>query len=240
MLDVHPPHEAAHTWKDFFIHISTICIGLLIAIALEQAVEAAHRASERRELLQDIQAECETNIKTLGPDVTFYRARVDWENHAASALRAAPAAQGTITVTLPALLPVPPAMAPSRAVWAVAKSSGKVALLPENLAQVLDRVDREAEQCLLAIDRTNRAGTALANFEVKTGTAIDPGATLHLTPSQRDELLATLANSIGETRSSISWAAAWEGASQAVLHGVTTRGDMDAYMERAKAAPRTQ
>jgi len=23
MLDVHPPHEAAHTWKDFFIHIAT-------------------------------------------------------------------------------------------------------------------------------------------------------------------------------------------------------------------------
>jgi len=24
MLDVHPPHEAAHSWKDFFIHIATI------------------------------------------------------------------------------------------------------------------------------------------------------------------------------------------------------------------------
>ena len=32
MLDVHPPHEAAHTWKDFFIHIATICVGLLIAV----------------------------------------------------------------------------------------------------------------------------------------------------------------------------------------------------------------
>jgi hypothetical protein len=32
MLDVHPPHEAAHTWKDFFIHVGTICVGLLIAI----------------------------------------------------------------------------------------------------------------------------------------------------------------------------------------------------------------
>jgi hypothetical protein len=26
MLDVHPPHEAAHTWKDFLIHIATIVI----------------------------------------------------------------------------------------------------------------------------------------------------------------------------------------------------------------------
>jgi|GEM_PF-3654432 len=28
MLDVHPPHEAAHTWRDFFIHIVTIVLGL--------------------------------------------------------------------------------------------------------------------------------------------------------------------------------------------------------------------
>jgi hypothetical protein len=32
MLDIHPPHEAAHSWRDFFIHIATICVGLLIAI----------------------------------------------------------------------------------------------------------------------------------------------------------------------------------------------------------------
>jgi inner membrane protein involved in colicin E2 resistance len=31
MLDVHPPHEAAHTWKDFLIHIATIVYGLLIS-----------------------------------------------------------------------------------------------------------------------------------------------------------------------------------------------------------------
>ena len=42
MLDVHPPHSATHTWKDFFIHIATIVIGLLIAVGLEQGVEYMH------------------------------------------------------------------------------------------------------------------------------------------------------------------------------------------------------
>jgi hypothetical protein len=42
MLDVHAPHELLHTWKSFFIHIATIVIGLLIAVGLEQAVEAMH------------------------------------------------------------------------------------------------------------------------------------------------------------------------------------------------------
>jgi hypothetical protein len=42
MLDVHPPHESAHTWRDFFIHIATIVVGLLIAVGLEQTVELFH------------------------------------------------------------------------------------------------------------------------------------------------------------------------------------------------------
>ena len=36
MLDVHPAHHAANTWRDFFIHIATIVLGLLIAVSLEQ------------------------------------------------------------------------------------------------------------------------------------------------------------------------------------------------------------
>jgi hypothetical protein len=52
MLDVHAPHESVHTWKDFFIHIATIVIGLLIAIGLEQTVEFfhhRHQVAEARE-----------------------------------------------------------------------------------------------------------------------------------------------------------------------------------------------
>src|ERR1700760_1181471 len=46
MLDVHPPPHAAHGWRDFVVHISTIVIGLLIAIGLEQAVEGIHHRHE--------------------------------------------------------------------------------------------------------------------------------------------------------------------------------------------------
>ena len=30
MLDVHPPHTSVHTWRDFFIQIAIVVIGLLI------------------------------------------------------------------------------------------------------------------------------------------------------------------------------------------------------------------
>jgi hypothetical protein len=42
MIDIHAPHESVHTWTDFFIHIGTIAVGLLLAIGLEQSVEMIH------------------------------------------------------------------------------------------------------------------------------------------------------------------------------------------------------
>jgi len=59
MLDVHPPEHPAHTWRDFIIHIATIAVGLLIAIGLEQTVEAIHRAHERRDLRESLRRESE-------------------------------------------------------------------------------------------------------------------------------------------------------------------------------------
>jgi hypothetical protein len=237
MLDVHPPHEAAHTWKDFFIHVGTICVGLLIAVGLEQSIEAFHRATERRELLHDLHTECERNIKMLVPDLISYRGLVDWDTRAVIALRSVPVVGGSITVTLPAQSSHPgPPHAPSRAVWAVAKSSGKVALLPESQAEAFDRVDLQAEQFRLAADRTNAATRALANFDLRTGTTVEPGATLHLTPAQRDDLLASLTTNITEALGTINWVASWQGASEAVLDGVTDQDEMSVYMDRARAA----
>jgi hypothetical protein len=46
MLDVHPAHHAASTWRDFFIHIITIVIGLLIAIRFEQTVRWRHHSRQ--------------------------------------------------------------------------------------------------------------------------------------------------------------------------------------------------
>ena len=42
MLEVHPPQHAVSSWRDFFVHIATIVVGLLIAVGLENAVERIH------------------------------------------------------------------------------------------------------------------------------------------------------------------------------------------------------
>ena len=48
-MDVHAPHHPIDGWKDFFVHLLTITIGLLIAVGIEGCVEL-HR--EHR-LVQD-------------------------------------------------------------------------------------------------------------------------------------------------------------------------------------------
>jgi hypothetical protein len=61
MLDVHPPHAPTHTWKDFFIHIATIVVGLIIAVGLEQGVERIHEHYELSETRHALAEEREVN-----------------------------------------------------------------------------------------------------------------------------------------------------------------------------------
>jgi hypothetical protein len=42
MLDVHAPEHPVHSYRDFFLHLFTITIGLLKALGLESAVEWRH------------------------------------------------------------------------------------------------------------------------------------------------------------------------------------------------------
>ena len=64
MLDVHPPHHSPNTLRDFFLHIATICVGLLIAIGLEQSVEAIHHRHQRHQLQEDLHNEAGQNLQS--------------------------------------------------------------------------------------------------------------------------------------------------------------------------------
>jgi len=69
MLDVHAPYENVHTWKDFFIHIATITIGLLIAISLEQTVESIHHRHQAVEMADKLRAESLANRRAVEFDI---------------------------------------------------------------------------------------------------------------------------------------------------------------------------
>ncbi|MES2393099.1 MAG: hypothetical protein V4555_15740 [Acidobacteriota bacterium] len=60
LLDVHPPHESVHGWRDFLLHLTTITIGLFIALSLEGLVEWQHH----RHLVREAEASLHDEIKS--------------------------------------------------------------------------------------------------------------------------------------------------------------------------------
>ena len=65
MIEVHPPSEPVHGWRDFLIHLATITIGLLIALSLEGCVEFWHHRNLVHEAEESLQTEIGANAKDL-------------------------------------------------------------------------------------------------------------------------------------------------------------------------------
>jgi len=63
VIDVHAPHEPVHGWRDFFLHIITITIGLLIALGLEGSVEWLHHRHLVHEAEESLHSEIASNAK---------------------------------------------------------------------------------------------------------------------------------------------------------------------------------
>ncbi len=146
-MEVHPPHHPLHSWKDFFIHIATITVGLLIAIGLEQCVEEMHHRHQRRQLQEDLHDEAVQNQGVIQRDLRMQNLE-GWFDQAMTATASATPKDGKVTVTLPPPPCIPGSLgtaetryfSPSEAVWTTAEQSGLVALLPVEEARMHARL----------------------------------------------------------------------------------------------------
>src|SRR5438105_7627501 len=73
MIEVHPPHENVHTWRQFFIHIAAIAIRLLIAIGLEETVVYFHHRHQLQEARRELAVDLESNRRVLGMNLEAMR-----------------------------------------------------------------------------------------------------------------------------------------------------------------------
>jgi hypothetical protein len=152
MLDVHAPHATVHTWKDFFIHIAIITIGLLIAIALEQCVENLHHIHQRHQLQHDLLEEAKRNRDILMTDLGLESQAV-WFRGVLAATKSIPAS-GQTAINLPSTPCIPGTVgangmdavirtkyfAPSDAVWATARDAGLIIHLPVEEARMYNHL----------------------------------------------------------------------------------------------------
>lgn len=131
MLDVHPPHEAAHSWKDFFIHIITIVVGLLIAISLEQTVEHVHHHHQIAETREALRAERENNRTLLAKQAVYFRRETAALQNNLDVLLYLQRHPGTPQAQLPGILTWHSALTGfADAAWVTAQQSGITALMP--------------------------------------------------------------------------------------------------------------
>ena len=164
MLDVHPPHSPTHTWKDFFIHIATICVGLLIAVSLEQTVEAIHHRHQRHQLEEQLRTESLHNMNLSLQDIdrlTELQARIIAQY---TELQAAPrehrAPQWLHRLSAQNIKP-------SSTAWVVAQENATLGLLPLAQSQRYVRV-------YSVVDSVNSSLYDQLSFIRKTDTALWP------------------------------------------------------------------
>ena len=62
MIEPHAPHHPVTTWKEVFIHIGIVTVGLLLAIGLEQTVEYFHHRHQVAETRKALEIERKINV----------------------------------------------------------------------------------------------------------------------------------------------------------------------------------
>jgi hypothetical protein len=93
MLDVHAPEHRLGGPRDFFIHLATITVGLLIALGLENAAEAVHHRHQRKEAETQIREEMAENRRSLLANAAGLKVEIGNMNKVLATLEAVSANQ---------------------------------------------------------------------------------------------------------------------------------------------------
>ena len=181
MLDVHPAHHAASTWRDFFIHIATIVLGLLIAVSLEQTVEYIHHRRQLAEARVALATERKINIVRFSVMTDeFHRFVPILENNLAIFVylrrhpgKPLPPGYGTLRWTNMITTMLDNA-------WIAAQHSGVVDYMPQSEARSNSQLYSRLSALSQAIRDARAATTECTRFKV-----VDPDPA-HLSPEQLD------------------------------------------------------
>ena len=192
MIDIHPPEKSDHTWKDFFLHIGTIAVGILIAIGLEQTVELLHENHQRTELRKAANTDARLYLRDVDQNRDAYTRQVEDLTARIQQVRD--------TISLHHPLP-PPAYRhafPLETVrlgnLAAAKSSGLIHLLTEDEINSTGDAEVAVIKSEALKERAQEAATKRVAFEQRFQADFPSGPFdfSHITPAQLDEYLGLL------------------------------------------------
>jgi hypothetical protein len=232
MLEVHAPHEPIRSWKDFLIHIAAIAVGLLLAIGLEQAVEAIQSNHERHQLESDLHAEGIRNDAILARDLRLLAIKradsVALRNQVEARLR------GGAEIALPDL-PLPnneDTFKPSEGVWSSARDSAQLALLPRELAEMYEELYSQPQWTRDFTMAWFSAADNLHNFENQFPARTPSGYVdlSKLTPDQLNQYSDLLTRLITQNESLASVLDFYARENRIVLNGATSGEELHEKM----------
>jgi hypothetical protein len=219
MIDIHPPHHAATTRRDFLIHLSTVVLGILIAIGLEQTVEHIHQRHQLHELREGVIT-----------DARIYLHDVD-QNRAANTRQIEDLTtriqqvQDAIAQHRP--LP-PPSYRPALSISAIrlgnlsaAKASGLIALLSTDEINSTGDAEVGVVKSEALKERAQEAATKRTAFEQRFQTAFPSGPFdfSRITPAQLDEYLGLLLDERVRRTETLAYLDKMHRGSEAYLNG---------------------
>lgn len=180
-MDVHPPDHALHSWRDFFVHIATIVVGLFIAVCLEQTVELFHHRHQAEAARESIHAEASANLDVWAGDLTQLASlREQMRTNIATLRQYEKGAHPSQPLTFHQEL-----RAFRHGALSTARSSATLSLLPsaevETYAGAEYSEDRATELIFIMFAELDKANSVLERGHSQA----------ELTPEERDELIKT-------------------------------------------------
>jgi hypothetical protein len=232
MLDVHAPHEVLHTWKGFFIHIATIVVGLFIAVALEQSVEALHRRHEVAALREDLHAESRQIVTDARGSEASHLYEIRWLTTRIAQTQVAIRERHLIGPREPN--DMPNYASPDIPIWRSAKAGGRTPLLTKGevnayaeieYVQVhLDELEVAKSTARSAVKSFNREFPVLSNGDPDFSSA---------TPEDLHTYLRLLTTAYEAIDAYTHWLRIIIGAASAVVDGKTSLDEIYASERKA-------
>jgi hypothetical protein len=239
MLDLHLPHQAAHSWKDFLVHIATICVGLLIAVALEQTVEAVHHHHQREQLLISLDHDTRATLQDADFAAGERLRRMQWNQVRIEQVQAALASHKPLAPAAPqksAFITVP-----ANPAWEAARASGMIPLFSQGEIAAFSEVADVIGRARPGFDAEGSAHSRRRDFEKRyQSVSGDAEANYRLeTPADLQTYLDLLLAEQSAIESSRFMTAVIRGAQAAILEGARDHARIEQReIETALALPK--
>ena len=235
MIDIHPPHHAPTTRREFFIHLATVILGILIAIGLEQTVEYFHHRDQVAQLTEQMRTEAQNNLPLIRDRSPGSKCRLIYIRALEDALLAGKPSGDSVGVH-----GVPPNagsalyVSPSRATWSAAQSAGLAALFPADQAKLFARLDYNTLEEISADEDLHETLRTLVSQCLRAQYDHANPAVQHISISHRDDLLFSSWDRLMAPFAGASpLLALVEGGDEAIVAGVHSLDEMYSFQKAA-------